>query len=939
MLTLVVSLTLLGPGAPEEQNGIDFFEKRIRPVLVEHCHECHGKLREPKGGLRLLEPTTWLRGGDSGPALVPGKPDESQLIRALRYRNSDLQMPPKGKLPDSVIADFERWVTIGAPAPKSDGDATVESTREVVDVVDATRSHWSFRPVDSPPLPSVKDTSWPRAALDHFILARLEAKGLEPAPPADRATIIRRLHLDLLGLLPSPEEVREFVVDPSPDAYERLVDRLLQSPAYGERWGRHWLDVARYGDSNGGDENHAHPNAFRFRNWVIDALNRDLPYDRFVIEQLAGDLLESSGNEREDFRRITATGFLVIGTKILAERDQTKMMMDMIDEQIDTTGRTLMGLTLGCARCHDHKFDPILTTDYYALAGIFKSTKSMARPGLWNERIFDSTEYRARKERLATTRVESARLEAKLSETAPVGATLTIESVRGRGFLLEAESFQRGNVRVVNDKYGAGIGVITDPAAQINFAEYDIELPEAADYRVELRYASAAARPGKLSINGVVLKDDAIGAVTGGWHQQHQKWLLEGVYPLVKGKNTLRIESEPVMAHIDKVLVLKENARPALSEDEKEKVNKRLAALKEEIASLEAAVKNQPSAMAVEEGKVQDERVHLRGSHLTLGDSVPRRFPVVFAGRAQKPLPQATSGRLEMARWLTDPRHPLTRRVIVNRIWRWHFGRGLVNTPDNFGPQGSAPTHPSLLDHLANRLVDDGWSLKKFHRRLLLSGTYQMSSRFDARAARADSSNRLHWRFEPRRLEGEVIRDVLLELAGRLDRSLGGAPLEVQSQDPKPEDLDKNRRYYEESRRRSVYLPVVRTNVYKMFTLFDFPDAASPQGDRATTTVPTQALFLMNSPFVLAQAEAMALRHIKHDARGKLLAHEQLVDRMVKEIFGRSPGDTERARAIEFLENFEKARPTDGSRPGFSTDAWTALLQAMVVSNEFVYIR
>ena len=283
-------------------------------------------------------------------------------------------------------------------------------------------------------------------------------------------------------------------------------------------------------------------------------------------------------------------------------------------------------------------------------------------------------------------------------------------------------------------------------------------------------------------------------------------------------------------------------------------------------------------------------------------------------------------------------------RVIVNRIWRWHFGRGLVDTPDNFGPQGSAPTHPSLLDHLANRLVDDGWSLKKLHRRLLLSSTYQMSSRFDARAARADSSNRLYWRFEPRRLEGEVIRDVLLELAGRLDRRLGGAPLEVKSQDPTPEDLDKNRRYYEESRRRSVYLPVIRTNVYNMFTLFDFPDAASPQGDRATTTVPTQALFLMNSPFVLAQAEAMALRHIEHDASGQGLAREQLVDRMVEEIFGRSPGDPERARAKEFLENFEKARaeiglPVGGSKPGLSIDAWTALLQTMVISNEFVYVR
>src|SRR4051794_4410877 len=674
--TLIVGLALVpgaGPlrgqsvetAAPKATAAqIEAFEKEVRPLLVARCYKCHAaEAKRVRGNLRLDTRAGLLKGGDLGPAVVPGDPDRSPLIRAVRHDDPDLQMPPDGRLTPGEIGTLEKWVRAGIPTPplESRGAAAAGPARPAID----PGEWWSFRPAREPEVPAVRDEPWPRNAIDRFILAGLEAAGIRPAPEADRRTLIRRLTFDLTGLPPSPEEVAAFVRDDAPGAYERRVERLLASPAYGERWGRHWLDVARYADSNGLDENVAHGNAWRYRDYVIRAFNADKPYDRFLLEQLAGDLLPTQ-TTAERHENLIATGFLALGPKVLAEPDEKKMELDIVDEQLDTLGRTVMGLTLGCARCHDHKFDPVTAADYYGLAGVFVSTKTMEnfkKVARWHENVIATPE----------------------------------------------------------------------------------EIKQKAD----------------LDARGAKYKE-RIKALTG-------------------------------------------------KADEESK--RELAKLRADLATLEKAVTELPSAMGVTEGKPTDVPVLRRGNHLTPAAVVARRFPVALAGEKQPALPTNRSGRLELAKWLTDPKHPLTARVMVNRVWRWHFGKGLVRSVDNFGLIGEQPTHPELLDWLATEFVKDGWSLKKLHKRLVLSATYQMSSAHDAKAALADPDNRLLWRANGRRLEAEAIRDSLLAVGGVLDRTAGGPALtHVKNRDYLFDHTSKDRTTYA-GLRRSVYLPVIRNNL------------------------------------------------------------------------------------------------------------------------------
>ena len=529
---------------------------------------------------------------------------------------------------------------------------------------ETARGFWAFLPPREPVVPVVEDEAWARSDLDRFILSRLEEVGLRPAATADRRTLIRRVTLDLIGMPPESEEIEAFGRDESPDAWSRLLDRLLASPRYGERWGRHWLDVARYADSNGLDENAAHGNAWRYRDYVIAAWNTDKPFDRFVREQVAGDLLGGEGEARRE--QLVATGFLCLGPKVLAEPDVVKMEMDIIDEQIDTVGRAFLGLSLGCARCHDHKFDPIRTEDYYALAGIFKSTTTMEsfeRIAKWHENSLATAEQRKRKE------------------------------------------------------------------------DHDRKLAD------------------RKKLAGALEK----------------------------------------------------------SSDGKTKSVEELQRVRQELRELEKNVPVVPLAMGVRDsGAGGDIRVHIRGSHLDLGPVVPRGIPAVFRERGVVRIEGERSGRLELARWITDPGHPLTARVIVNRVWRWHFGRGLVRTADNFGKLGEAATNQPLLDWLALRLIDDGWSIKSLHRRVLLSATYRMGPDHDENARRRDPENLLRWRFAQRRLEAEAIRDSLLAVSGLLDLQMGGASLEhVKNRALLFDHTSKDATRYEK-RRRSIYLPVVR---------------------------------------------------------------------------------------------------------------------------------
>ncbi len=787
--------------SPATAEQVQFFESRIRPLLVNRCLACHGPSKQ-KSDLRLDSPEALRKGGASGEALVtPGQPEKSLLIRAIHHGDEAPRMPPREKLKPQEIADLTRWVKMGAFFPRA------ASARE--GTAEEGRSHWAFQPPTDPPVPLVKDSRWARTPLDCFILSQLEARGLRPAPAADRRTLLRRATFDLIGLPPTPEEMDAFLADPSPNAFARVVERLLASPHYGERWGRHWLDVARYADSNGLDENVAHGNAWRYRDYVVAAFNQDKPYDRFVLEQIAGDLLPQPEGKPAGarFEPIIATGFLALGPKVLAEPDEQKMEMDIIDEQIDALGRAFLGLTLGCARCHDHKFDPLTMEDYYGLAGIFKSTRTMEsfkKVARWHENILAGDEDVAKK-------------------------TAHDQRIARQKTAIQA--------------------VITRANEQLK-----------------------AAKP------GTVLPKNA-----------------ESLYP--------------------------------------EATRTELKRLRDELAQMEKTAPALPAAMGVTEGTITNAAVLLRGNHLTPGKVVPRRFPAVLAGADA--LDTAHSGRLELARFLVRKDQPLTSRVMVNRIWRWHFGQGLVRSTDNFGKLGERPSNPHLLDWLAHRFVESGWSLKAMHRLILLSSTYQMSSTLDDRAARVDPDNRLNWRMNVRRLEAEAIRDAILAVCGRLDRTMGGSLLHVKNREYLFDHTSRDQTQYG-SLRRSLYLPVIRNNLYDVFGLFDATDATVGNGDRATTTVATQALFLMNSDLVLQAAEHLA---------GELLAKQDLADEgrvrlLYQRAYGRPPTVQESARARQALADFDQtlqAREADAGKRGLR--AWALLCQVILAANEFVYVN
>ncbi len=776
-----------------DPSALEFFETKVRPVFANRCYPCHGPgTGEGQAGLRLDSLSGILDGGRSGPAMVPREPQRSLLILAVNH-DTFVQMPPKTKLPRQEIQILTDWIRMGAPWPGAQPPPRAKRRRKRdsgadfgADFTEEEKSFWAFQPVVEPAVPQVRNQSWAQAPIDHFVLAQLEAKGLTPAGPADKRTLIRRATIGLHGLPPTPEEVAAFLDDNSLVVFARVVGRLLTSPRYGERWGRHWLDLVRYADSNGMDDNLVYGDAWRYRDYVIQAFNSNKPYDRFIHEQLAGDLLA----ERSAARRaegLAATGFLMIGPKMLAEDDPVKQQMDIVDEQLDTASRALMGLTVGCARCHDHKFDPIPTSDYYSLAAIFKSTQTML----------------------------SYRVDSKWNATA-------------------------------------------------------LEGPE------QNRRLSALEKQ-------IDLHDDI----------------------LVNGN------------------------REKISAQEREGYEENLKAAKYEYASI-------PKAMAVREGDVEDLPVFIRGNHLTPGQLVRRRFPRILADDRQTPIGADRSGRLELAHWLTRPDHPLTARVMVNRIWKGHFGQGIVRSPDNFGRLGERPDNQPLLDWLALRLVESGWSVKEMHRRIMLSSTYQMSSAFNARAAEIDPENRLLWRVDRRRMEAEVIRDSLLYVSGRLDFTMGGTLLSEppfvnlsgkgKSRDPALYD----------SPRRSVYLPVLRSAVYEVLEAFDFADPSRMSGRRSSTTVAPQALFMLNSKLMEESAGQLAGRLLD----SPIQTEGERIRQAYERVLSRPPTPEEKREWMYFLPRYEAE--LDGDRSDARqrrASAWLALCRVLLSSNEFVYVN
>jgi mono/diheme cytochrome c family protein len=772
-LPAVAAADLPAPSAANE-----FFEKSIRPILVNHCFECHGG-KKHKGGLRLDSRDAMLQGGDTGPAIVPGHPEQSQLVKAINYKDEP-QMPPKGQLAADQIAALTTWIKQGANWPQTAAVIRPTGKESGFKVTPHDREFWSFQPIADPPLPPMKNAGWVQASLDAYILAKLEEKGLTPSPFADPRTLLRRMYFDVIGLPPTPEEIADFelrIAESRGDAnmqstiripqseIERVVDRLLSSPHYGERWARHWLDVARYGE----DQAHTfqarkYPQGYRYRDWLIKAFNDDMPYDRFIKEQLAADLLPRSdfGLRNADFGlsekpapttvsqstiripqsaidNLPALGFFALGPVYYGDPKK----LDQIDDRIDTLSRGLLGLTVACARCHDHKFDPISTKDYYSLAGVIASSE----------------------------------------------------------------------------------------------------------------YVEVSLEPGK--------------------------------------------EGQPL-------------APPSKKEQEKNK----------------KSAPPGPFIHAVKEGNPGNMKVHIRGNPNMLGEEAPRRMMAILAHDADPPFTHG-SGRLDLANAIANKDNPLVSRVMVNRIWQHHFGKGLVRTPSNFGALGERPTHPELLDYLASRFIESGWSVKAIHRMILLSATYQQSSIADFGSRNADSKfnpqstihnpqsidteNRLLWHMPRRRLEVEAWRDAMLAVAGKLDRTLGGPSSELASPD---------------NRRRTLYGSVSRHELNPLLRLFDFPDPNITADERVVTTVPLQQLYVLNSEFLIGNAKALAakLATAANDDAARI-RHAFLL------LYGRPATPREVEMGLEFLST---ATPPAEARPTLTR--WEQYAQVLLSTNEFLYV-
>ncbi|HVR73582.1 MAG TPA: PSD1 and planctomycete cytochrome C domain-containing protein [Planctomycetota bacterium] len=865
-----VLLVLLLAAGRAHGEDFDLFEARVRPVLVKRCFECHGGTGNVKSGLRLDTRDGLLAGGTRGPTIVPGDPGRSLLVNAVRHRHGELRMPPRETLSEDEIAGLEAWILAGAKDPRP-GDGTPAAATDV-EGVSLTRPPL-LEPPREPPLPLVKLKTWPRSGLDAFVLAKLEERKLEPSPSADRRTFIRRVTQDLLGLPPSSEEVAAFESDDSPDAFEKLIDRLLASPRHAERWGRYWLDVARYSDTKGyvyGDrEERRFLHSHVYRDWVIRAIDEDLPYDEFLLEQIAADQLLASG-ERRDPANLAAMGFLTLGQRFLG------VIHDIIDDRIDVLMRGTQALTVSCARCHDHKFDPIPTTDYYSLYGVFLGSRERTvrigdpPPAAAAAASPFEMELLKRRQALETTLEKkrealSERLRAKAGEY--LAAVLDVEN-------LPSEEFY--SIRGPDDlnpvivrQWQAYLFQAKKEArpAFLHWSEL-LEIP-ARDFAPRAadtvgRLAALAGAPDGRAPNVLVARSfeaspprsrldvaerygELLAESRGRWKAALEAAAKEGRPPPQALPDPADEELRQVLHGPDSPAIVPRGPVTEIEWFFEEGSRVELGKLQSQIeAWLIDGPGAAPHAVILEDKAVQrNPRVFIRGNPSTRGDEVPRRFLEAIAGPG-RPSFETGSGRMELARSIASSENPLTARVMVNRVWLHHFGAGLVATPSDFGSRSEPPSHPELLDWLALRFVEDGWSLKALHRRICLSSTYRQSSDDRPHPRGVDPENRLLWRMRRARLDFEAFRDTLLEVSGSLDGTRGGPPVDILSAPF--------------SRRRTVYGFIDRQFFPGALRVFDVPSPDQHSPERHATTVPQQALFLMNSPFVIELARALAAR-------------------------------------------------------------------------------
>ena len=1123
-LTIAAWLVVLAApfGLEASDSGqAEFFEKRVRPLLIERCHACHGgETASPMGGLRLDSAKAMRAGGSRGPAVAPGRPEESLLIRAVSYEDSELKMPPTGRLSDREIADLVQWVKSGAHFPGS--GAAASDPDNGIDW-EAARRFWSFRPIRDPRLPQVKDSRWVSSPIDSFVLSRLEAKGLKPAPAADKRSWIRRVTFGLTGLPPSAGEVERFAADVSPDSYRRVVERLLASPHYGERWGRHWLDLVSFAETNGHEFDHVKPDVWRYRDAVIRAFNQDAPFDRFVREHVAGDLLAEKrlGPGGDHWESPVGTSFFWLGERLNGAIDSVKARADEVDNQIDVLSKAFLGLTVACARCHDHKFDPIPTSDYYALAGILHSTDfaqavidSASRRqeiASLRHRIRDRTSdirrllQPARRSMarqiepylLAAAELASPRASAGPEEVAELAGRLLldagllqawvetlrqacgdpddlfyplaslidglasrrfgsfaegVEAVRGQltgrgesegseedagpervdvifedfskpgfeGWTVQGQAFGPGPAREIPSNqalrnsqgqplassFGAGsdrfMGSLTSrkftvPELPRDYRQHGIYLhvrlagnqpresagdqpfpllslnliadgvrsstfvPE--DSRLQWKTSRMTIQVGRIchfeildrSADRHIAVDRIVFSNSkeppphlDASHRELQQRILSGnpgsLEALARSYRDLFLEAlgaaGPLTeAHRWLLASLSPSGRledlgALLWEEEREAV----ARIQGQRRSLDNRVPPSRFAMSSRDRDPHDVRVHLRGDHKNLGREVPRGFLQILAGKDQPPILQG-SGRLQLADRLVDLRNPLTARVMVNRIWKHHFGEGLVRSVDNFGETGDRPSHPELLDFLAHRFMREGWSVKAVQRLILLSSTYRMSGRPEAPALRLDPENRLLHHVSVRRLEAESVRDSILAVSGNLDRQLFGpsvpphiSPYQDGRGKPKSGPLDGNGR-------RSLYVQVRRNFLTPLFLAFDYPPPISTIGRRGVSTVPSQALMMMNNEFIAGEARAWARRMVAEETDpGRRAA------RMVLEAYGRRPEPRELKDLLKFAESAGDRYRGLGDQKEENPEsveqrAWADLGHALINSAEFIYLR
>jgi cytochrome c553 len=900
----------------------EYFEKNVRPLLAAKCQMCHNA-KAKTSGLDMSSGAGFFAGGASGSLINVESPEQSLLLMALSYQGA-LKMPPMGKLKDDEIEKLRQWVKMGAPWPGADRSAAGKPA-----VSSGTRKHgsafseeewkyWAFQPVKRPAVPVGKNAGWVRSPVDAFVLRQLEEKGLAPAGSADKYALLRRVTYDLHGLPPTEQEIRDFVADRSPDAFRRVVDRLLASPRYGEKWGRHWLDVARFADSTGNDEDHRYPYAFKYRDYVVEAFNSDLPFNQFVKEQIAGDLLPAANGEGINRRGVIATGFLALGAKAIAQQDKQKMLYDVWDEQLDVMSKAFLGVTLSCARCHDHKFDPLTQKDYYGIVGMFASTKS-----------FRDAESHVSK-LLFTPLVSKA----------------------------EFEVYEKAQSVVANK--GVDIDIVMDRERQIAQGKLIDQLPaymlaarkkldaaEGLDGRIIKRWIkhfgeSEVPRPWLEEFH----KADEAGAlaIAAKFQESARANLAEWGKKMARYRVAQRrqIEEKNMLSEQPKLINEKDGFfRDVFADGGPFGVSVRtidavataegkaeLKALRDEQKKLKDALPPEPEmACAVEDDKPLIQKVLLRGDAASLGDVAPKTFPLVIAGKDRLVVKEG-SGRRELAEWLASAANPLTARVMVNRIWQGHFGEGIVRTPDNFGKMGERPTHPELLDYLAAEFVDKGWSIKEMHRLMLNTSTYQMASSPTAEQVKADGENRLLSRFPRRRLLVEEMRDGMLAISGKLDLKMGGTLQTGFGTDGE----NSNGRLSispEEQTRRTVYMPLRRANLPALFNLFDFGDATTPNGKRIVTNVAPQALFLMNSKFVADQAGEVA-KGLLADAS---LAPKERVERLYLRVVNRTPSAAEVDGALSYAANFRQRFPKTSE-----ADGWQSVTRILLASNEFIYV-